>query len=481
MKITGILPENSRARVSGHDVHTITSYNEPERHKRLALDDLSNAIPTHDAFEQAAAAVKRIVTTPDFHAGKPVPVGVAMSIEGAAMPHVIGNDIGCGMRMVVLNGVTEDDLATSALDGHLRHVHFQGGRNIALSGKQRHAILREGIPGLLEALVGDAKGLLGNLELPDAWRDVSRTCDDGFFPSSGIESGFLDYGNLTDGYRYDAILGSIGGGNHFVELGVIDKIADSTLAMTAGVKAGAVVMVVHSGSLDFGQYVGSNTKERMRGLARHGDHRILSAEHHAGELQRFLNGQANAVNIAFANRFLIGLATINAVEKALGKQVDAKLVYDAPHNVIWSDGNTYMHRKGSCPARGQGFQHGSPYEWLGEPVILPGSMGDGTWLLRGLGNEETLQSAAHGAGRRLSRQEARAEANHPADLRVITPIDLNAPEVRCRADIVREIVGRLKEESPDAYRPIENVVAPMEDTGMVNKVAKVRPVITVKG
>ncbi|WP_315922904.1 RtcB family protein [Mesorhizobium sp. SP-1A] len=481
MKITGILPANSRARVSGYDVHTITSYNEPERHKRLALDDLSNAIPTHDAFEQAAAAVKRIVTTPDFHAGKPVPVGVAMSIEGAAMPHVIGNDIGCGMRMVVLNDVTEDDLAASALDGHLRHVHFQGGRNIALSGRQRHAILREGIPGLLEALAVDAKGLLDNLELTSAWNDVSRTCDDGFFPSSGIDSGFLDYGNLTDGYRYDAILGSIGGGNHFVELGVIDKIADSTFAMTAGVKAGAVVMVVHSGSLDFGQYVGSTTKERMRGLARHGDHRILSAEHHAGELQRFLNGQANAVNIAFTNRFLIGLATIHAVEKSLGKQVDAKLVYDAPHNVIWSDGNTYMHRKGSCPARGQGFQHGSPYEWLGEPVILPGSMGDGTWLLRGLGNEETLQSAAHGAGRRLSRQEARAEANHPADLRVITPIDLNAPEVRCRSDIVREIVGRLKEESPDAYRPIENVVAPMEDTGMVNKVAKVRPVITVKG
>ena len=164
-----------------------------------------------------------------------------------------------------------------------------------------------------------------------------------------------------------------------------------------------------------------------------------------------------------------------------GSEWKTRLIYDAPHNVIWSDGNTYMHRKGACPARGQGFQHGSPYEWLGEPVILPGSMGDGTWLLRGLGNEDTLQSAAHGAGRRLSRQEARAEANHPADLRVITPINLNAPEVRSRADIVREIVGRLKEESPDAYRPIENVVAPMEDAAMVNKVAKIRPVITVKG
>jgi uncharacterized protein (DUF433 family) len=139
MKITGILPENSRVYISGHDVHTITSCNEPERHRRLALNDLANAIPTFEAFEQASATVERIVTTPDFHAGRPVPVGVAMAIQGATMPHIIGNDIGCGMRMVVLDGVTEDDLAASSLDGHLRHVHFQGGRNISLYGKQRHA------------------------------------------------------------------------------------------------------------------------------------------------------------------------------------------------------------------------------------------------------------------------------------------------------------------------------------------------------
>jgi tRNA-splicing ligase RtcB len=476
MKITGILPENSRVYISGHDVHTITSCNEPERHRRLALNDLANAIPTFEAFEQASATVERIVTTPDFHAGRPVPVGVAMAIQGATMPHIIGNDIGCGMRMVVLDGVTEDDLAASSLDGHLRHVHFQGGRNISLYGKQRHAILREGIPGLLESLAVDAKGLLRNLELKTAWRDISRTCDDGFFASSSIDSGFIEYGNLNDGYRYDAILGSIGGGNHFIELGIIDKIVDGAFAMATGIKTGSVIMVVHSGSLDFGQYVGSTTKERMRTLTRHGDQRILSAE-----LQRFLNGQANAVNIAFANRFLIGLATIHAVEMALGKQVDAKLIYDAPHNVIWSNGGKYMHRKGSCPARGQGFQHGSPYEWLGEPVILPGSMGDGTWLLKGLGNEDTLQSAAHGAGRRLSRQEARAEAKHPVDLRVVTPINLNDQKIRSRSDIIHEIVGRLKEEAPDAYRPIENVVYPMKDKGMVNKVAKMRPIITVKG
>lgn len=86
-----------------------------------------------------------------------------------------------------------------------------------------------------------------------------------------------------------------------------------------------------------------------------------------------------------------------------------------------------------------------------------------------------------GQARRLSRQESLAEANHYSNLRVITPIDINAHDVCCRADIVHEIVGRLKEESPDAYRPIENVVAPMEGKGMVNKVAKVRPVITIKG
>lgn len=108
-------------------------------------------------------------------------------------------------------------------------------------------------------------------------------------------------------------------------------------------------------------------------------------------------------------------------------------------------------------------------------------MGEGTWLLKGLGNMEGMQSAAHGAGRRLSRQEARGQVRAPCNLRVVGPVDLSSAALKARPDIRREVEGRLNEEAPDAYKPIESVVTPMVEAGLVGRVAKIRPVLTVKG
>lgn len=116
-----------------------------------------------------------------------------------------------------------------------------------------------------------------------------------------------------------------------------------------------------------------------------------------------------------------------------------------------------------------------------EPVILPGSMGDCSWLLKGLGNKETLSSSAHGAGRKLSRTEARRDAHIPKHLTVVGPINLNDPRVKARPDIVGEIEKRMQEEAPPAYRPVENVVVTMEDNQMASRVARFKPLLTVKG
>jgi tRNA-splicing ligase RtcB len=108
-------------------------------------------------------------------------------------------------------------------------------------------------------------------------------------------------------------------------------------------------------------------------------------------------------------------------------------------------------------------------------------MGDGTWLLRGLGCIGTLASSAHGAGRKLSRREARSAAPLDHSLRVVGPIDPHDPIMHGRHDIMAEVLGRLKEEAPGAYKPIESIIEPMENAGMVARVAKVRPILTVKG
>jgi len=467
--------------VSGHAVRSVIPDSEPQRHRARALSDLAGALPLIEDLPKASCRVASVVTTPDFHAGKPVPAGVVVDMIGGMMPHIIGNDIGCGMRMIALPGVNVTDLR-SDLDAHLRHVYFQGGRDISLSGRDRHAVLREGIPGLLESLArGDRKGLLASLKLEESWRDVDRSVDDGYFATSGVDVDFAAFADIDDGHRHDAILGTIGGGNHFVEFGVVDRVEDGQFCSAAGIRAGTVVIVVHSGSLDFGQRVGTSTRKKLRQSVVAGDNRVLSVEDMPKLADRYTNGLANAVNVAFVNRFLIGLSAIDALQRTLGHAVEHHLVYDAPHNTIWRQGDIFRHRKGACPARGVEGLIGSPYQWLGEPVILPGSMGDGTWLLRGRGCEAGLESAAHGAGRRLSRQDARSQAVIPAELRVVGPLDLNSPSLRGRPDILKEVGGRLKEEAPAAYRPIDSVVEPQVEAGLVSRVAKIKPVLTVKG
>ncbi len=479
MKITDDQSAISRACVSGHAVRSVVSENEPLRHRQRALSDLEAALPHASNIPAGAGSIDAVATTPDFHAGKPVPVGVVVDTEGIVMPHLVGNDVGCGMRMIAVEGLTEGDLLPS-LDKHLRHLHFQGGRDVTLNGRARHAVLRDGVPGLLDELGNDRRGLLARLELERAWRDVDRMSDSGAFATASIDPNFRDYADVEGGYRHDAILGTIGGGNHFVEFGVVDIVEDGQFAAISGIRKGTLVLIVHSGSLDFGQNVGTAARQRMRDRGT-GDSRVVSFEAMPDLASRYLNAHANAANVAFVNRFLIGLTAIEAVQRSLGREIAHHLVYDAPHNTVWRQGSRVRHRKGACPARGPGELKGSPYEWLGEPVILPGSMGDGSWLLKGLGDGSGLQSAAHGAGRRLSRQDARGEAVIPADLRIVGPIDLDGPALRGRPDIVAEAEGRLKEEAPAAYRPIENVVSPMVAAGLVGRVAKIRPLLTVKG
>ncbi|WEZ84102.1 RtcB family protein [Rhizobium sp. 32-5/1] len=196
------------------------------------------------------------------------------------------------------------------------------------------------------------EGLLAKMDLDQAWKDVDRTCDDGQFSCSGVVGGFADYAAIDDIHRRDALMGTIGGGNHFVEVGVVDDIADGRFASAAGLRRGTVVAVVHSGSLDFGQHVGSSVREKLM-ASRVGkrDYRILPRgdDLHAA----YLDGHANAANAAFVNRFLIGLAAVEALSRAAGRELSGRLVYDAPHNTVWEKDGVVRHRKG--PARREGL------------------------------------------------------------------------------------------------------------------------------
>jgi tRNA-splicing ligase RtcB len=275
--------------IAGHVVRSVVASDEPERNFARSLEDLRNALPTKAAFADKESSLVSVATTPDFHPGKPVPVGVVADVEAAVLPHAIGSDIGCGMRMMALSGVKEEDLHDPLLERHARHLFFQGGRDIALRGRDRHALLRDGLPGLLESLRDRREGLLGKLSLDSAWSDLDRQSDGGVFAATDIDPDFADYARMDDKIRRDAILGTIGGGNHFVEIGTVKTVTDGGFAHACGLSENTVVCVIHTGSLDFGQRVGTGIREKLRAQVHPGeDDRILSKSADADLYHRYM-------------------------------------------------------------------------------------------------------------------------------------------------------------------------------------------------
>jgi len=194
------------------------------------------------------ARLERVVLTPDFHRGAGIPVGTVAEARGFVIPQAVGNDVCCGMRLLVTD-VTRDELAghRDALEDPLRAVFFEGQRAIAMSPRQREALLREGLWGLLETSGDNANvGLWRHYDRTAQEADLARVHFQGVLPSEQIFA-FGDYiqsSGSTSGH--DSQIGSIGGGNHFVELQVVDENLDGTTAHRLGARVGVEAPAVRS-------------------------------------------------------------------------------------------------------------------------------------------------------------------------------------------------------------------------------------------
>jgi tRNA-splicing ligase RtcB len=202
----------------------------------------------------------------------------------------------------------------------------------------------------------------------------------------------------------------------------------------------------------------------------------------------YLDAMRNAANFAFGNRLFLGLMVLRALREVLGRDIGSRLVYDAPHNLIWENEGgegRYVHRKGATPAHGADGL-GGPFQYLGRPVIIPGSMGASSFLMAGSGNEDALCSACHGAGRGLTRGQAGQVDDETyreamGSLSVVTPIDPDSPQISRRRDILERYHQRMKEEAPYAYKPITPVIESVEGAAIARRVARLWPLVTVKG
>ncbi len=441
-------------------------------------------------FGDAPAGIDRVVLTPDFHKGSLVPVGTVARAQHMCIPQAIGNDVCCGMRLLVT------DLPAEALEPHwaaiqqrLRAIFFAGERDIPMSPRQREAILRDGLPGLVRtAQDNEATGIWRHFDRRAAEDDLSRAHAEGHFVTRrlfGFESFVRSSGNL-DGR--DPQIGCVGGGNHFVELQRVDALFDGHAARAWGIAKGTVAVMIHSGSVGLGHAVGGHFMDRAREIfprtvkaPKSGFYPLPTSGPRAEEGLFYLDGMGTAANFAFANRLFLGLMAVRAIAEASGRSVASRLVYDAPHNLVFRAGDICLHRKGATPAAGPAAP-----DWLGKPVIIPGSMGAASYLLAGAGYEPALESASHGAGRALSRgRAARASretiARELASLRVVGPIDPRSPSLARRRDILEKYEKRVMEEAPSAYKAVEPVVDSVEQAGIARKVARLLPMCTVKG
>lgn len=443
-----------------------------------ALNDL--------AFVQAinASSLKGLIgdfcVMPDVHQGYGFPIGgVAASDfeKGVVSPGGIGYDINCGVRLLASGVTIEDALPFLENLALLLYQACPGG-----IGKNGAIKLSKG--DLLKVASEGSRWALGHGLATKA--DLELTEDNGCIAGadlSAVSTRAIERG-LTQ-------LGSLGSGNHFIEVDLVEEVFNEVAANKMGLYKGHLVVQIHTGSRGFGHqictdYVGEFQSAMPKYQLTVPDRELVCAPIQSREGQSYLAAMACAANFAFCNRQLL-TSTIRAVfEKVFSRfpgNGQLELVYDLAHNIAKTEIHTIhgkhkkvcVHRKGATRAFGPGKPEiPQKYREIGQPVLIPGSMGTSSWVMIGTENamEKSFGSCCHGAGRLLSRSLARKKMHGNTILK-----RMMEQGIYVRAG---SLTG-LAEESPDAYKDIDAVIASVIGAGLVRKVAKLRPLVVIKG
>ena len=476
--------------------------------ERVAVDELESVLQiqeTVDLLREKApeflgagndAAVAEVVLTPDFHKGAGIPIGTVLATREFAVPQAIGNDVNCGMRLIATGLDVEQIKAKSReLESALRHVFFEGGRDIPMTPGQREALVRHGLPGLFStAQETQGKGIWGSLDLREEQKNLRHMRGGGGYPTDSVFA-LRDYISAATGVSHDSTIGNLGGGNHFAEIQYVRRVLHGQAAHAWGLREGQVVVMIHAGSLGLGHVTGTFVTDLMKQIYPQGVTRpsndiylLPRNQRFATQFDQFLTSMRNAANFAFGNRFFLAQMIRKGVSQTVG-ETEWKVVYDAPHNLMWEeqlDGKTaFVHRKGATPAGGWQEMQDTQFAHWGEPVIVPGSMGASSYLLLGKGMRSAICSACHGAGRALSRGEAMRAGDSKFEeflkrFTVITALDPHRPDVCLRPDILEKWKQELKKEAPYAYKDITPVIKTLQAAEIATPVVELFPLMTVK-
>jgi len=430
--------------------------------------------------------VEPALTMPDIHWGYGFPIGGVAAFDpedgGVVSPGGVGFDINCGVRLLI------SELSREEVDS-------SGGRTVGDPQKNRLAdALYEGIPsgvGKGRKDTGFGKKDLEEILVEGVGALVAR----GYGEQADLEniesSGKLPGADPKEvserAYRRGVSqLGTLGSGNHFLEVQYIDEVYDEEAAQAYGLSEGKVTVLIHSGSRGLGHQVCQDYVERCIGAARRyridlADRQLAAAPIESPEGEAYLGAMAAAANFAFANRQLITHSTRQAFGSAGFDSEDHhfRVLYDLAHNNAKFEEHdsreVLVHRKGATRAFGPGNEElPERYRSVGQPVLVPGDMGRYSFVLAGTEGamSETFGSSAHGAGRKMGRRAAKRAAKG-RNLR---------RELEGKGILVRAANrATIDEEMSEAYKDATEVVDTTDRAGIGKKVARLRPLIVVKG
>jgi tRNA-splicing ligase RtcB len=449
----------------------------------FASTDLLASAKEDQAIRQVAnvahlpGIVEASMAMPDIHWGYGFPIGgvaaTAVDDDGVVSPGGVGFDICCGVRLLTSRFTEADfDRRRDAIMAELdRRIPRGLGKGSIAHRGLLHDVLKRGAAAALDAGYG--------------WEEDLARCEE-TGTSEGADPRAISPRALQRG---GGQLGSLGAGNHFLEVQVVDSIWDEAGAEAFGLAEGMVCVMIHCGSRGLGHQTCSDHLQVMgEAMKRYGivlpDRQLACVPVRSPEGERYLGSMAAAANFAWANRHILAHEARKAFAVAFDipvEQTGMRLVYDVAHNLAKLeehivDGKRLLlcvHRKGATRAFGSGNPSlPSDLRSVGQPVLIPGSMGTASWVLRGLDDNTAFYSAAHGAGRLMSRKKAK-RVESGADVRR----DLEQHGIAVRPGSVK----LLSEEAPYAYKDVDEVVDVCQRANLAGKVARLRPLGVVKG
>ena len=424
--------------------------------------------------------VEAVVVMPDMHQGYGFPIGGVAATdfnEGVISPGGIGYDINCGVRLLSSQILFEEvkDFIFPLVIGLNQNcpsgIGSEGG--LQLTKRDLLDVCENGVNWAFK------KGFASN-------PDLKYTEENGKL--KGANPDRLSERAIKRGLTQ---LGTLGSGNHFIELDLVQEIFDQNTANVFGLRKGYITVMIHCGSRGLGHQVCSDTVKAFQGTTqKYGikipDRELVCAPLSSPEGKEYLEGMQAAANYAFCNRQVLAYLVRKTFEEVLAGKVknwQLSQVYDIAHNIGKIEEHLIngqmrklcVHRKGATRAFGPGSRE-IPEEFrsTGQPVFVPGSMGTASWILAGAEKsmKRSFGSSCHGAGRLMSRQKAK---------KMIRGDQLLKDLLRKGIQIQAGSMSGLAEEAPEAYKDVDQVIEAVTGAGLARKIAKLVPLAVIKG